>query len=311
MRDTTPDIDLLPLASAQHSVFSRAQALNIGFTDRQISTRLDTQRWQALGRGLYRLPGSRLDFPGRVMAACLAIPSARASHETAAQLHGIDGVRTGRIVVTVTPGTTHRSPLVDRVHEYSGLSSADTTVVAGIPTISIALTLFHLAAVLPRRRVHRLLDSVLVARRVTPPELFALADSWTKRGRRGRRTMLALLRRLDAGYQPTESELEFLLVELLDAYDITQPTRQFRASWLQPVKGRIDFAYPLLRIVIEVDGRRWHSRDSTWERDLERDRVAQLEGWLVLRFSYDEVTERPDEVAATIRSALTARRSAR
>jgi very-short-patch-repair endonuclease len=53
----------------------------------------------------------------------------------------------------------------------------------------------------------------------------------------------------------------------------------------------------------EVDGRRWHTRRSDFERDRERDQRAQMHGFEVTRFSYRQLTHRPDharEVLAAI-----------
>ena len=49
----------------------------------------------------------------------------------------------------------------------------------------------------------------------------------------------------------------------------------------------VDFALPLMFVVIEVDGRYWH-RDKT--RDLRKERFLRKYGWHVIRFHEDEIT---------------------
>jgi very-short-patch-repair endonuclease len=64
---------------------------------------------------------------------------------------------------------------------------------------------------------------------------------------------------------------------------------------------RVDFCWEEARLVVEVDGARWH-------QDLERDRTADnalaAAGWRVLRFGWAEVVHQPDAVLAMIREAL-------
>jgi very-short-patch-repair endonuclease len=71
-----------------------------------------------------------------------------------------------------------------------------------------------------------------------------------------------------------------------------------------PTNGRVDFAYPKHNLVIEGDSRRWHTLLNSFEIDRLRDNAAQLAGWRVLRFTWQEITENPERVVSTIRLAL-------
>jgi very-short-patch-repair endonuclease len=59
-------------------------------------------------------------------------------------------------------------------------------------------------------------------------------------------------------------------------------------------------------LIIEVDGRRWHTRVRDFERDLWRTNQAVAHGYRVLRFTWVHFTESPDEVIATIERTLAA-----
>jgi very-short-patch-repair endonuclease len=50
------------------------------------------------------------------------------------------------------------------------------------------------------------------------------------------------------------------------------------------------------RLIIEGDGRRWHARLESMERDRARDNEAVAHGYRVLRFSYWMLRDHPDEV---------------
>jgi very-short-patch-repair endonuclease len=41
--------------------------------------------------------------------------------------------------------------------------------------------------------------------------------------------------------------------------------------------------------------------------DRQRDREAALHGWIVVRFTWQDVIERPDEVSSTVRSLIAER----
>jgi len=61
------------------------------------------------------------------------------------------------------------------------------------------------------------------------------------------------------------------------------------------------------RIAIEFDGKRFHSSDGQRRRDLERDVLLASAGYVVIRFTWEDVTRRPDWCRARVREALAAR----
>jgi very-short-patch-repair endonuclease len=56
-----------------------------------------------------------------------------------------------------------------------------------------------------------------------------------------------------------------------------------------------------LRLVIEVDGRAWHSAGDRFQRDRERQNRLVASGWTVLRFTWEDQMVRPQHVVSTIR----------
>lgn len=57
-------------------------------------------------------------------------------------------------------------------------------------------------------------------------------------------------------------------------------------------KWRFDYAFPKLKVAIEIDGAVWklgrHNRPKGYIADMEKLNTAASMGWLVLRFSTDE-----------------------
>jgi very-short-patch-repair endonuclease len=81
-------------------------------------------------------------------------------------------------------------------------------------------------------------------------------------------------------------------------------------EWNVPLSdpaGRIrevDLCYRDARLVVELDGLRFHRSRLAQQRDRASDRRLQLAGWRVLRFTWDEVVHRPAGVADEIGRAL-------
>ena len=103
-----------------------------------------------------------------------------------------------------------------------------------------------------------------------------------------------------------EGALEPMLADLCLRFGLPMPDYQHEIT-LDSCRRRLDFAYPELRIAIEVDGYEFHSRYERFEDDRVRANALELAGWLVLRFTWHELVHRPDRVAATIRQAIAGR----
>ncbi len=70
--------------------------------------------------------------------------------------------------------------------------------------------------------------------------------------------------------------------------------------------GRVHCGYPPLKLLIELDSRRHHSAKLDLDADRERDNRLLVLGWRVLRFTWDDITNRPDWVTGLLLRALRA-----
>jgi hypothetical protein len=95
---------------------------------------------------------------------------------------------------------------------------------------------------------------------------------WTLLGERGSETALA------------ESRPEIRLGRLLASAGLPEPVQQ---HWVRvrTERFRLDFAYPEQKVAIEYDGWDAHRSRGAFDRDRRRDRLLQLAGWTVLRFT--------------------------
>jgi hypothetical protein len=298
------DAAMAELAGRQHGVFSRDQLLAAGGSDRMVSRRLAAGRWVRVGPGVYGLPGHPGGFRRRLMALVLvAGHGAVVSHEAAAWLHGLAGWPPRRAVVTVAHPRHTRSPL-GVVHQLCDHEVVPHTVVDGIPVTTVARTFMDLAALRRRRRLEHSLDDALAQGRVRLGEVEAVLVRLGRRGKTGTRLLRAVLAERAPGPGVAESVLERRARRLLADHGLPQPRWQAPFPGRQPGGGRVDGLYGAERLVIELDGRRWHTRAADFDADRRRDRELTLAGYRLLRFSWPDITTDPDGVARQVREAL-------
>ena len=71
--------------------------------------------------------------------------------------------------------------------------------------------------------------------------------------------------------------------------------------------ARADFTWEVQRVIAEVEGQVRHASPRERQRDAQRRNELQHDGWIVLTFTYEDVTHRPSWVAGQVRQVLTVR----
>jgi very-short-patch-repair endonuclease len=288
------------LAAEQHSLFTRRQALDLGLTARQLGSRLADGVVRRVHRGVYAFASSAATFEQSVMAACLAVGGV-ASHRCAAALWELRGMEPSIVEVTVL---SRRTPQLDGVvvHRTIDLAPADIRRRQAIPVVSPARTLLDLGGVAPRQ-LEAALDDALIRGLLSLPFLERFLQRSGRRGRPGTGALRSLvMERLD-GKGSTESPLEDELASLLRRHGLPEPLRGYRLV-IQGRTVRLDLAYPVVKLSLEADGRRWHSSRADFQRDRTRANLLAAEGWTVLRFTADDIRKRGAEVAAEVAGVL-------
>jgi hypothetical protein len=246
-----------------------------------------------------------------LLAAVLAARGdAVASHRAAAWLWGSSAVR--ELVVEITVARPHQSERGVVAHRRlaSALDSPhDRLLRAGIPVTSPLATLVGLGAVCPPWAVASSLDDFVGRKLVTITAVQSTLGRLGGRGRRGAGVLRRVLEQRGLGALTHEGALEPMLADLCARFGLPIPEFQYEIV-LGGRRRRLDFAYPALRIAIEVDGYEAHSRFDVFEDDRLRANELQLLGWQVLRFTWHQLVHRPDLVASVIRQALESARAA-
>jgi hypothetical protein len=241
-----------------------------------------------------------------VRGAVLALPDAVVSHGSAARLWGFPYLQRLPRSVSVHHRTTHRFPDVV-VRRTVDLAPHHRTELRGLPITTPARTCADLAADLHINHLDTVIDGVLVGRIATYDELVAIGLETGRRGRPGTVSFRTALSVRGDGSMARATVLERLGHSVLRRFGLPEPVAQYPIPW-DPTR-RFDDAYPEVAIALEWDSRRWHSAMSQMALDRARDREALLNGWVLLRFTWHDLKQRPEAVAAQVRDIIELRRA--
>ena len=119
-------------------------------------------------------------------------------------------------------------------------------------------------------------------------------------GRNGNKVRRQLL--LDSRDEPwSEAERQFhrlLRGARITGWQANQPLR------LSGVVVYPDVLFRRLRLVVEIDGREFHSDPGVFESDRHRQNLLVLHGWRVLRVTWRMIQQEPDQVIAIVQEAV-------
>ena len=87
---------------------------------------------------------------------------------------------------------------------------------------------------------------------------------------------------------------------LLTASGITGCTNAYTLLIAGQEASVPDLAFPDLRLAIEIDGWAWHHNPERFQEDRRRQNALVAAGWTVLRFTWADLVERPEQVLATV-----------
>jgi very-short-patch-repair endonuclease len=278
------NLQIAEVASRQYGVVTRRQ-LRIG--QDAIDHRCRSAQLHRVHHGVYAVGHIGLGQEARWLAAVLACgDGAVLSHRSAAALWNI---RLGELFKPeVTTADRRRLPQVTA--HRARLAAADRATRRGIPVTSPARTLADLAHVLDHDELTRALRETMFRRLYDRP---AIEDALTRRPSRALRDLLT-----EASV--TQSMLEDRFLTICKRHRLPTPHTQHRIG-----AKRYDFAWPDQRLVVETDSWLAHSTPYAFQADRSQTNALQLAGWLILRFTWADLTRRSRRVAATVSRALT------
>jgi len=309
----TFELALSELAAGQCGVFARAQVLAAGGSNSLVKRRLATGAWRLRHPGVYAISAVPTSWHQDIWAALLAIgPRATVSHETALRLHGLgDDLVPSRPLTFTIPHGDHARVAGAVAHQIDDLAPADVGAVAMLPTSRPHRAVVEVAATVGRRRLGDIVDELLVTRRTSHEAIAACLARIARPGKPGVRALGEVLDERGDGYVADASKLERALFTALESAGLPPPRRQAPLPGRGALEGLVDAAYDDAKVIIEADGRRWHTRIRDLKRDHQRDAEAARVGWQTLRFLYEEIMGNPGDVCAMIRDVCAVRMRSR
>ena len=292
---------VLALVKAQSGVVRREQLAELGVSPRTLSRRIADGLWEPRGKRALVFAGTA---PGlltdSLVAAHALYPRGVLAGFSALVVRGELGVDPWAAVPAdpqpwVLYAHHNRLP-VRTIRETPDRREE----VAGVPVAPRDRALLDLARFLPTEHAKRLLLRAAQLRGSAPTIALLERAEGLPPGYSGARRVAALIEDLSTG---AHSDAENLLVSLLvqagfNGYVVNLPVRLGNA----PV--RIDVAFPQARVAIEVDGRAFHSSPQRFQSDRTRQNRLVAAGWRVLRFTWEDLTQRPEQVLRRIAELL-------
>jgi very-short-patch-repair endonuclease len=282
----------LDLARKQHHAIARRQLIALGFTAKAIEYALAVGRLHhAEWRGVYAVGRPDLTKYGRWRAALLARgPYAVLSHQTGGALWEIWDLR-DRMVHLSLPAVGQRREVRNMTVHRRKLKPHDITHERGIPVTTPLRTVIDLAAHCDHRQAERLVneaDGRGLLRADTLRDHLEHADP---------EPGVPLLREIlrPETFVLTDSELERMFLPLVRRAGLPKPESQKRFG-----PHRVDFYWPELNLVVEVDSLRYHRTPAQQREDRERDHAHLLAGRTQARFTFDQVARDPTHVVTTL-----------
>jgi very-short-patch-repair endonuclease len=283
------------IATEQRGFVSRDQLLQAGLTYAVIRRLVARYFLIPDHPGVFAVGHVPVDVPlARETAALLAVRSPGwLSHQSAAAVWGLTCMDdyAGPVHVTVTGGSAPRRRGV-RVHRTASLDPSDRRIHNDLPVTSPARMLLDVAADFTDRELERAYDQVLVKRLTRESDVRRVLAA--ANGHRGRKRLQSVVDTHDETTL-TRSEAEERMLMLIRGSGLPQPAVNHRVHGFE-----VDFYWPRERLVLEVDGFRYHSTPKAFQRDRERDTILRMHAISSMRVTWHQLDERPFEVIARL-----------
>ena len=302
----------LRVIARDKGVFTRKEACQLGYDDRQIATEVNSGRWQRVRRGAYLFADSWavLDARGRhrVLSRAVlrnvncdaALSHASALMEFDAPAWDLDLRRVHLARFDKRAGRREAGVVQHR----GAMGVGDVSRRNGLWITSATRTALDLTMVTDTERALVSIDGLLRAGETTKEMMSAslAALTWWPHSLRTRLV-------LDLADRRSESAGESRVRYLCWCQGLPPPVPQFEILHQGQLLARLDLAWPELGVWLEFDGAvkyrdRWREGDSPEDvvlREKRReDLIRRLTGWRCIRVTWDELAD-PARLARKIR----------
>ncbi len=286
-----------------------AELLAAGWSAGQIRTRARRGDLLSLGRGVYA-NGTRaqdlMKMTGgdqllRIAAAAAATgPDAVVSHQSAAMLHRIDllGPTYPLVALTRPPQRGWRSRPGIRLHA-AALPAGHVTSEVGMLLTTPARTVIDLARSLGFRAGVVAADSALHRQLTTREELRSVLAACPLRSGVCRASDV-----IEFADGLAESPLESIARVTFRDCKLPPPALQVWLGGTTEPAARVDFYWRKYRTIAEADGAIKYNDPLRASAQIRRDSILRADGFEVVHFGWQEITDNPAFVIASINTAF-------
>jgi very-short-patch-repair endonuclease len=285
------------LASREHGVVTRADLLGAGVPAHIIDRRVRNGTLHTVYRGVYRIPSLATSHT-RFMAAVLACGRGCSllSHRSAAALWDLLACPE-RAPVDILVRQRGRGRLTGvKARHAAALGDDETTSLHGMPVTTPARTLLDVAGVVSRRELEQALAVALDRPCTTRQELDRLLVRHPRHPGSG---VLRRLLRVARDLARTRSLAEEKLLRLVRDAEIPEPRLNVGVAGYE-----VDFCWPEQRLVVEVDGRAFHTGYREFQRDRTRGAALAAVGYRVMRVTWADISDHPARTISKLTAAL-------
>lgn len=276
-------------------VFLRRDAYAAGMTRRQVDHRLRRGLWRYVVARVIAHRDHVITATDLVHAAGLTRPGCLVVGRVAAAFHRAPVALRPPVAIQVdSPGQSVPAGFVGRMVAVDGPGICRVGTSARVAPERWSY--IDALATIPWDEARNLYAYLVTHARLGPDDLRAHLAQFPHR--RGNGQLHELLRRTATG---ALSEAEELLHALLRRAGIRGWEANARID-LPGMRVRPDVVFRAARLVVEVDGRRTHA-DRFYE-DRRRDAALAAAGWVVIRVTWPDLTQRPGVVVDQIRQVL-------
>ena len=289
-------------AAQSHGYVTLDQLGELGFSKNQLAHLVRLGQLEASGRGIYRLPSHQSDWQSKLHHQTVG-RRAVVSHLSAAMVFDLarpSDLSPGYAEFIVEKRMRERLPAV-RFYQVGDFDGLPTLLHNGLLTTSIDRTLADIGATHDLALFRRCFNAA-VRERLTTQRRFADAVENDQR-RRGRAKLERALVAVNGELVPPSDWSQWAVERLVDL-GLPEPQKEITLRDRSGNRiGRVDLYWPEYRLVIELDGRRFHLDAESFERDRLRD--ARLLGMniSVLRFTWRQY-KNGDYFERTVSDAL-------
>jgi len=272
-------------------VVSLSQLSEMGIGRAVRSRWVEQRRLHRIHPGVYAVGHPGLGLEGRLVAALFyAGPGAALCGITAASWLGFLELKSS-LVHVCTPRQRPSLPAVC----VRGRRSFERVRHRRLPVTPPARTLLDIASEVRFKELRRALSEAEYLRLVTVDEVRAQLG----RGKLGAAAMRRALARHDSRLARTKQGLEEEFFALCERVDLApDDVNVWISGW------RVDAVWYDQCVIVELDSRTAHEASWRLDNDHRRDLALRAAGYTVLRYTWRQVTETPELVAADLRRAL-------